>query len=178
MNHPKGYNNPLAEGKYHYRYNDPYDVDHINCIDCHAPYAYHWTNKNKESLAYCSGKNHYSCTFDTKYKYNNGSKIIIKSVSKKFVCFQCRHIIKRPLNISWNLSFSQVVFSGPWNNKKELKKKYKFEWPKCSKCNNHMVCVNSKFKVPSKSNNKSWNYMEKNWKDTSRMTYTEFCHIK
>ena len=46
---PKGHDNPLAEGKYHYRYDDPHDMDHIDCIDCHAPYGYQWTNKDKES---------------------------------------------------------------------------------------------------------------------------------
>ena len=50
---------------------DPDDSDHINCIDCHAPYSHNWTNKDKEKLAYVSGKNHYTCTFDRKFKYKN-----------------------------------------------------------------------------------------------------------
>ena len=37
MNAPKGHDKPLVEGKYHYRYNDPYDLESINCIDCNAP---------------------------------------------------------------------------------------------------------------------------------------------
>ena len=58
-NIPKGSNNPNVEGKYHYRYNDPYNQNHINCIDCYAPYSHKWTVKEKEKLAYSSYKNHY-----------------------------------------------------------------------------------------------------------------------
>ena len=177
MNAPKGHDKPLVEGKYHYRYNDPYDLESINCIDCNAPYAYHWSNKDKEKLAFLPGKNHYTCTFDTRFRYDNGVETIIKNVSKKFVCFSCKQIIKRPLNISWNYSYNQVVYSGPWNDKKELKKNIIFKWPKCSRCYDYMVCVNSKFKVPHKKDNKSWNYLEKNWKDTSKMTYDDFIKI-
>ena len=162
-----------------YRYNDPHDSDHINCIDCHAPYSHNWTNKNKEKLAYVSGKNHYTCTFDRKFKYkNDDGSVTTKNVSKKFVCFSCKNIIKRPVNLSWNYSYHQVFFSGPWNNKKELTKKIIFKWPKCSKCNNHMICVNSKFEVPNKRDNKSWSYLEKNWNNTSKMTYDEFIKTK
>ena len=175
---PKGHDNPLAEGKYHYRYNDPYDMDHIDCIDCHAPYGYQWTNKDKEQLAYLSGKNHYTCTFDRKFRYDNGFETVIKNVSKKFVCFSCRVIIKRPLNLSWNYSYSQVVYSGPWTDKKQVKKEIPFIWPRCSKCQSDMVCVNSKFKVPGKHDDKSWNYMEKRWRDTSRLTHEEYKKIK
>ena len=175
---PKGYDKPLSEGKYHYRYNDPYDLDHINCIDCYAPYSHHWTNKDKAKMACFLGKNHYTCTFDSKFRYkmDDGSEIT-KNVSKKFVCFSCKTILKRPLNLSWNYSYAQLCSSGPWNDRKQLKKKIIFKWTKCYQCNNHMICVNSKFKVPSKKNDKSWSYLEKNWNDTSKMTYDEYRKI-
>ena len=172
---PKGHDNPLAEGKYHYRYDDPYDTDHISCIDCYAPYSHHWTNRDKVKLAYLPVKNHYSCTFDKKIRYKNDHGIeTTKFISKKFVCFSCRHIIKRPISLSWNYSYNQFVCSGPWNTKKEIKKNTTFKWPNCYKCNHPMTCVNSKFEVPNKNNDKSWNYMKSHWNNNSKMTYSEF----
>lgn len=179
-NMPKAHNKPHTEGKYHYRYRDPYDTDHINCIDCYAPYAYNWTNKEKEKLAYLSGKNHYSCTFNTKFQYNNNTELeyITKTVSKKFVCFLCRNIIKRPINRSWNYSYNQYCYSGPWNDKKHLKYNTMFKWPQCYKCKNNMICVNSVFKVPNKKNDKSWNYLEKHLDKSSKLTYEEYIYTK
>jgi len=177
---PKGFNKPHIEGKYHYRYRDPYDLEHINCIECYAPYSYNWTNKEKEKLAYTNGKNHYFCTFNITFQYNNDTEqeYITKNVSKKFICFPCRNIIKRPINRTWGYSYGQLCNTGVWNDKKHIKYNIKFKWPKCFKCNNHMICVNSTFQVPKKTNDKSWNYLEKNWSNTSKMTYEEYIHIQ
>ena len=167
---PKGHDKPLSEGKFHYRYHDPYDSDSIECIDCHAPYGARWATKE-----YYAPKNHYTCTFDSKFQYNNGYETITKNVSKKFVCFPCRNIIKRPLNLYWNYSYHQTEHAGPWNTtKRELRKDITFQWPKCYKCNQHMICVNSKFEVPKKQDDKSWNYKEQNWNNNSKMTYDEY----
>jgi len=177
-NKPKGYNNPNVEGKYHYRYNDPYNEAYIDCIDCFAPYSHKWTVKEKEKLSYSTYKNHYFCTFDHKFKYKTDDTINPiekeKYVSKKFVCFQCQKIIKRPINQTWKYSNIQLNNIGPWSNKKELKKSINFKWPECTECKNKMICVNSIFKAPKKNNNKMWKYLEENWNEKYRLNFNEY----
>ena len=172
---PKGHDKPNVEGKYHYRYEDPYDTFHIDCVDCNAPYSSCWTNKDKQSLAYSGGKDHYCCTFNYTYDYKleNGEKIK-KYFSKKFVCFGCRNIIKRPYSQTWFFPLGSKNNPGPWTNKKDRERKIPFKWPKCSDCKKHMISVNSIFKPPLKKDVKAWKYMEKNWYDDSMLTYEEF----
>ena len=173
-NPPKGFDKPDVEGKYHYRYDDPYDIDHIDCVECGAPYAYSWTNKEKQKLACSCGKDHYHCTFNhtLDWKANNGEKIV-KNFSKKFVCFSCRNIIKRPYNQTWYWSMGERRNPGPWTYKSDREKKISFAWPKCTDCKKNMTCVNTVFKAPKKSDIKAWKYMEENWYDDSKLTFEE-----
>jgi len=138
----------IPQGLYHDRIDDPFD---LYCLDC-TEHGFCLHHKRKYS-----GKNykfHYHCKYNN--KYNN------KFFSNKFVCFKCKHIIKRYNSEKSKVDDSKTTFDIYKN------------WPKCSKCSNHMTCVDVAFQPPPKKDIKHWEKLDKEWSNDSRITYEEW----
>ena len=127
--------------------NDPYDT----CMYCvEAPDCAHFQKNEGES--YCK-KWHYLCKYTNHKKFNKTTKWY----SNKYVCFDCKHVFKRP------------IF--------ENRDSEDFKWPCCSFCNKHMTCVDVTFSPPPKSDHKKWKTLEEKWYDYSKLTYAEFMRL-
>jgi len=129
--------------------NDPYDTCFF-CVDApHCIYCYREDHLTPNNMVHY--KWHYLCKYTNHNKFNG----ITKWYSNKYVCFDCKHVFKRPIFENRSLK--------------------EFTWPCCGLCKKHMICVDVTFAPPPKSDTKKWKELENTWYDYSKLTYKEFC---
>ena len=134
---------------FHRDQTDPYDTC-LFCVD--APYCIYSSKndpQNPNNTIYYN-KWHYLCKYTNHKKFNG----MTRWYSNKYVCFDCKHVFKRPIFENRDLET--------------------FVWPSCGLCKKHMICVDVTFAPPPKSDNKKWKELEETWFDYSKLTYEDY----
>ena len=128
---------------------DPYDTCFF-CVESPDCICLYKEDPQNPKNVFRYQKWHYLC------KYTNHNKFhgMTKWYSNKYVCFDCKHIFKRP------------IF--------ENRRLEDFIWPCCTMCKKHMICVDVTFAPPPKTDTKKWKELEKSWYDYSKLTYHEY----
>lgn len=151
-------NNHQSTGLYHNRTDDPYDENHIDCVE--DGFCMNHCRNNETNSSY---KYHYNCRYSRCTDYYKNKKMFHgekKWYSNKFVCFKCRRVITRSSKYK-NLQKENIL-----NN-----------WPKCFSCQQHMSSVSVNFEPPPKKNIKHWNKLDKEWWDHCRLNYEEYKNL-
>lgn len=163
---------------------------------CNSHYQRQWGSLTCECNKSC-----YSCysayRFDKSgWDYKEPYQVSLADVRKKFVCFPCKRIWKSSISkyiahkvcdkydgyeeyLMKSLNKVDDDITIPFNKKKQLKRKIKYNYPflyngisKCACCGNTGISVGRNFRHCK--TNKEWKYIEEKYKNNEIGLYNDF----